>query len=325
MATYIVRRILLMIPTLLGAVTLIFLLMRLLPGDVALYILGSGESSEVNKQALEQIRQDLGLDQPLIVQYGRWLWGAVRLDFGNSYWTRQPVTEELKRRYPITANLAVMSLLLGTLIAIPVGVLSAVRQDTLADYAARVFVIAGLSLPNFWLAILVILGLVHYFQWLPPLNYAPFWVDPWLNFKQLVFPALVTGYRLSAIGARMTRSSILEVLRDDYVRTARAKGLRELRNRAQARAQKRPAAGDHDYRPRITHPVWRARGDRDGVHHPGHRQVSGGCHHPPGLSLHSSRGLYVFRLCGDGEFAGGYRLWVLRSTYPVRMKRAREA
>ena len=97
---------------------------------------GLGESSEVNKQALEQIRQDLGLDQPLIVQYGRWLWGAVQLDFGNSYWTRQPVTEELKRRYPITANLAVMSLLLGTLIAIPVGVLSAVRQDTLADYAA---------------------------------------------------------------------------------------------------------------------------------------------------------------------------------------------
>jgi peptide/nickel transport system permease protein len=228
MATYIIRRILLMIPTLLGAVTLIFLLMRLLPGDVALYILGSGESSEVNKQALEQIRQDLGLDQPLIVQYGRWLWGAVQLDFGNSYWTRQPVTEELKRRYPITANLALMSLLLGTLIAIPVGVLSAVRQDTLADYAARMFVIAGLSLPNFWLAILIILGLVYYFQWLPPLNYAPFWVDPWLNLKQLVFPALVTGYRLSAIGARMTRSSVLEVLRDDYVRTARSKGLREL-------------------------------------------------------------------------------------------------
>ena len=227
MPTYIVRRILLMIPTLLGAVTLIFLLMRLLPGDVAIYILGSGESSEVNKQALEQIRQDLGLDQPLIVQYGLWLWGAVRLDFGSSYWTRQPVIEELKRRYPITANLAVMSLLLGTIIAIPVGVLSAVRQDTLADYAARVFVISGLSLPNFWLAILIILGLVHYFQWLPPLNYAPFWVDPWLNLKQLVFPALVTGYRLSAIGARMTRSSILEVLRDDYVRTARAKGLRE--------------------------------------------------------------------------------------------------
>jgi len=227
MTTYIVRRILLMIPTLLGAVTLIFLLMRLLPGDVALYILGSGESSDINKQALQQIRQDLGLDQPLIVQYGRWLWGAVRLDFGNSYWTRQPVIEELKRRYPITANLAVMSLLLGTLIAIPVGVISAVRQDTLADYAARVFVISGLSLPNFFLAILIILGLVHYFNWLPPLNYEPFWVDPWLNFKQLVFPALITGYRLSAIGARMTRSSILEVLRDDYVRTARAKGLRE--------------------------------------------------------------------------------------------------
>jgi peptide/nickel transport system permease protein len=228
MATYIVRRILLMIPTLLGAVTLIFLLMRLLPGDVALYILGSGESSEVNKEALQQIREDLGLDRPLIVQYGLWLWGAVRLDFGTSYWTRQPVIEELKRRYPITANLAVMSLILGTLIAIPVGVLSAVRQDTLADYTARVFVISGLSLPNFWFAILIILGLVHYFKWLPPLDYAPFWADPWQNFKQLVFPAVATGYRLSAIGARMTRSSILEVLRDDYVRTARAKGLQEF-------------------------------------------------------------------------------------------------
>ena len=227
MATYIVRRILLMIPTLLGAVTLIFVLMRLLPGDVALYILGSGESSEVNKQALQQIREDLGLDKPLIVQYGQWLWGVVRLDFGNSYWTRQPVIEELKRRYPITANLAVMSLLVGTLIAIPIGVLSAVRQDTLTDYAARIFVISGLSLPNFWLAILIILALVHYFRWLPPLDYAPFWVDPWQNLKQLAFPALATGYRLSAIGARMTRSSILEVLRDDYVRTARAKGLQE--------------------------------------------------------------------------------------------------
>jgi len=227
MATYIVRRILLMIPTLLGAVTLIFLLMRLLPGDVALYILGSGESSDVNKQALQQIREDLGLDQPLIVQYGQWLWGVVRLDFGNSYWTRKPVIEELKRRYPITINLAVMSLLVGTLIAIPVGVLSAVRQDSLADYAARIFVISGLSLPNFWLAILIILALVHFFRWLPPLVYAPFWVDPWLNLKQLAFPALATGYRLSAIGARMTRSSILEVLRDDYVRTARAKGLQE--------------------------------------------------------------------------------------------------
>jgi peptide/nickel transport system permease protein len=216
-----------MFPTLLGAVTLIFLLMRLLPGDVALYMLGSAESSEVNVAALQQIRQELGLDKPLIAQYGSWLWDAARLDFGNSYWTRQPVVEELKRRYPITANLAVLSLALGTLIAIPIGVLSAVRQDTLVDYAARVFVIAGLSLPNFWLSILLILGLVHFFSWLPPLDYAPFWVDPWLNLKQLIFPALITGYRLSAVGARMTRSSLLEVLRDDFVRTARAKGLRE--------------------------------------------------------------------------------------------------
>lgn len=227
MSIYIVRRLFLMIPTLLGAVTLIFLLMRLLPGDVALYILGSGESSDINKQALQQIRQELGLDQPFLVQYGTWMWGAVRLDFGKSYWTRQPVIDELKSRYPLTLNLALMSVLIGTLIAVPLGVLSAIRQDSLLDYAARLFVIAGLSIPNFWLAILVILGLVHYFQWLPPLNYTPFWSDPWVNVQQLIFPALITGYRLSAIGARMTRSSLLEVLRDDYVRTARAKGLQE--------------------------------------------------------------------------------------------------
>jgi peptide/nickel transport system permease protein len=227
MRTYILRRILLMIPTLLGAVTLIFLIMRLLPGDVALYILGSDESSEMNREALQRIRSELGLDQPLIVQYGEWVWKALRFDFGNSYWTRQPVIEELGRRYPMTATLALFSLILGTLIAIPIGVLSAVRQDTIVDYAARIFSIAGLSIPSFWLAILIILGLVHYFKWLPPLDYAPFWVDPWLNFKQLAFPALVTGYRLSAIGARMTRSSILEVLREDYVRTARAKGVKE--------------------------------------------------------------------------------------------------
>jgi peptide/nickel transport system permease protein len=227
MRTYILRRILLMIPTLLGAVTLIFLIMRLLPGDVALYILGSDESSEMNREALQRIRSELGLDQPLIVQYGEWVWKALRFDFGNSYWTRQPVIEELGRRYPMTASLAFFSLFLGTLIAIPIGVLSAVRQDTMVDYAARIFSIAGLSIPSFWLAILIILGLVHYFKWLPPLDYAPFWVDPWLNFKQLAFPALVTGYRLSAIGARMTRSSILEVLREDYVRTARAKGVKE--------------------------------------------------------------------------------------------------
>jgi peptide/nickel transport system permease protein len=217
-----------MIPTLLGAVTLIFVLMRLLPGDVALYILGSDEAGEVDQESLERIRQELGLDKPLIVQYGQWLWDAVRLDFGDSYWTRQPVMEELKRRYPITGSLAFLSLLLSTSIAIPVGLLSAVRQDTAVDYGARVFVIMGLSLPSFWLAILIILTLVHYFRWLPPLDYAPFWVDPWLNAKQLIFPALCTGYRLSAIGARMTRSSVLEVLRDDYVRTARAKGLREV-------------------------------------------------------------------------------------------------
>jgi len=227
MSTYILRRILLMVPTLLGSVTLIFVIMRMLPGDVALYILGAEETATVNREALAHIRRDLGLDHSLPVQYVQWLWGVVRLDLGTSYWTKQPVIDELAQRYPMTANLAVLSLVLSILIAVPIGVLSAIKQDSVVDYAARIFVIAGLSLPNFWLAILVILGLVHYFKWLPPLDYAPFWVDPWLNVKQLMFPALITGYRLAAISARMTRSALLEVLRDDFVRTARAKGLRE--------------------------------------------------------------------------------------------------
>src|SRR5262245_24073642 len=227
MSTYILRRILLMIPTLLGSVTLIFIIMRMLPGDVALYILGAEETATVNREALATIRRDLGLDHSLPVQYVQWLWGVVRLDLGTSYWTKQPVIDELAQRYPMTANLAVLSLVLSILIAVPIGVLSAIKQDSVVDYAARIFVIGGLSLPNFWLAILVILGLVHYFKWLPPLDYAPFWVDPWLNIKQLAFPALITGYRLAAISARMTRSALLEVLRDDFVRTARAKGLRE--------------------------------------------------------------------------------------------------
>ena len=227
MSTYILRRILLMVPTLLGSVTLIFVIMRMLPGDVAVYILGSEETATVNREALAHIRRDLGLDHSLPVQYVQWLWGVVRFDLGTSYWTKQPVIHELAQRYPMTATLAILSLVLSILIAVPIGVLSALKQDGVVDYAARIFVIAGLSLPNFWLAILVILGLVHYFKWLPPLDYAPFWVDPWLNVKQLVFPALVTGYRLAAISARMTRSALLEVLRDDFVRTARAKGLRE--------------------------------------------------------------------------------------------------
>ena len=215
---------------------------------VALYILGSDESSEMNREALQRIRGELGLDQPLIVQYGEWIWKALRFDFGNSYWTRQPVIEELGRRYPMTANLAFLSLILGTLIAIPIGVLSAVRQDTMVDYAARIFSIAGLSIPSFWLAILVILGLVHYFNWLPPLDYAPFWVDPWLNFQATGLPC--SGDGLSPVCYRSAHDAIEHPggLARRLCTHGPHQGGAGTRRGAQARTQERLAPCDHHYR-----------------------------------------------------------------------------
>ena len=228
MQQYILRRLLLAIPTFIGAVTLVFLVMRILPGDIASVILAGQEIGiDVNPEQLEALREQLGLNDPLIVQYFTWFWDAIRLDFGVSQWYLTPVLDEFKLRYPLTLSILVLALVTSLIIAIPAGIISAVKQDTWIDYALRIFTLAGLSIPSFFVSILIILFLLRFFNWIPPLDYAPIWEDPWLNFKRLIFPSLAIGYRLSAIGARMTRSSMLEVMREDYVRTARAKGLRE--------------------------------------------------------------------------------------------------
>ncbi|MBI4234529.1 MAG: ABC transporter permease [Chloroflexi bacterium] len=227
MRQYILRRLILAIPTFFGAVTLVFLVMRVLPGDVVAAVLGTQMEQESSHVMIEQLREKLGLKDPIYVQYGRWLWGAVRFDFGKSIYTGEVITSELKRRYPITINLMVMSLVIAFAVGIPFGIISALKQDTWIDYALRIMTIGGLSIPNFFIGILIILALVIWFRWLPPIDYAPFWKDPLLNLKQLILPALVTGFRLSALGTRMTRSSMLEVMREDYIRTARAKGLRD--------------------------------------------------------------------------------------------------
>ena len=226
MRTYLLKRLLLMVPTLLGAASLVFVIMRVIPGDVALLVLG-GDGGQIDQKQLAAVRQQLGLDQPLIVQFGTWLWGVLRFDFGNSLWTGQPVVHELLIRLPLSLELALFATMVSVIIAIPLGMLAAVRQDTWVDYFVRVISIGGLAIPGFWVGILCILGLVILFGWGPPLEFTPPWVDPWANFQMMVWPVVTVGYRFSAVTTRMTRSTVLEVLREDYIRTAWAKGLRE--------------------------------------------------------------------------------------------------
>lgn len=225
MTRYIVKRFLLMIPTLLGVAVLVFVLLRVLPGDVVEMRFASGQNQFVDQKMLDMERAKLGLDKSIPQQFVAYLTGLLRLDLGRSMWTGSPITEELKLRFALSLQVALMATLVATVLAIPLGILAALRQDTWIDYAVRVFSIAGLAMPSFWLGIVLILGLLVVFKWLPPMVYTPFWVDPWQNLAQLVWPALAVGYRYSAVATRMTRSAMLEVLREDYIRTARAKGL----------------------------------------------------------------------------------------------------
>jgi len=225
MLHYIVKRLLLMIPTLFGVAILIFLLLRVVPGDVveARYLTQGSQFQSQDLMNLE--RKKLGLDQPLWKQFTSWMGGVLRLDFGVSMWTGSPITEEIKLRFALSLQLAIMATVVATLLAIPLGILAAIKQDSWVDYAVRVFSIAGLAMPSFWLGIVMILVMLIFFKWLPPMVYTPFWVNPWDNLAQLIWPALAVGYRYSAVATRMMRSAMLEVLREDYIRTARAKGL----------------------------------------------------------------------------------------------------
>jgi peptide/nickel transport system permease protein len=226
MGPYILKRLLLMIPTLLGVAALIFLLLRVLPGDIVeLKYAGSGAYAP--KEAIARERAQLGLDQPVWKQFVDWIWGISRFDFGTSMWTGQPITHEIAIRLELSIELALMATFIAVLLSVPLGTIAAVKQDTWVDYLVRIFSIAGLAIPSFWLGIVIILCFIIYFHWLPPLTFTSFWTDPKANLMQLIWPALAVGYRYSAVATRMTRSTVLEVLREDYIRTARAKGLWE--------------------------------------------------------------------------------------------------
>ena len=232
MHQYIVKRVLMMIPTLFGAAVLVFFLMRAIPGDVCeLRLAGTGATFDPH--ALRLCQLELGLDKPLVGQFFSWVGGFFVGDFGNSMWTNQPIVDEIGLRFQVSLQIALMATFVSILISIPLGIISAVKRNTWIDYCVRAFSIAGIAMPSFWLGILIILGLLIGSQamygepWMPPISYVPIWVNPSENLAMLIWPALATGYRYSAVATRMTRSTMLEVLREDYVRTARAKGLVE--------------------------------------------------------------------------------------------------
>jgi peptide/nickel transport system permease protein len=223
MYKYALRRLMLAVPVLLLSSLIVFGLMRVMPGDALTLLMG--ESGNVSERDLAKVRKQLRLDLPYHEQYALWLWQMVSLTPGDSLFTGEPITTSLKKAVPVTIELAALAMILGIVIAVPIGVISATRQDTTADYAGRVVAVSGLSIPDFWLGTLVITFAALWFHWIPPVGYTSLWVDPWRNLQQFLLPAAVLGFRLAAATMRMTRSTVLEVLREDYVRTAWAKGL----------------------------------------------------------------------------------------------------
>ncbi|MEE2954653.1 MAG: ABC transporter permease [Pseudomonadota bacterium] len=233
MRKYILKRIILIIPTVLGVGVLVFFLMRVIPGDTCLFK-WVDFGTDLDPALLEICRNETGLNDPIYIQFFDFVIGVLTLNFGISMWTGQPITEEISLRFGLSLQVAIMATTLSILIGIPMGIISAVKQDTWIDYLVRSLSIGGVAIPSFWLGILIILGLLIFSQawigepWMPPILYVSPFVDPMANLSQLIWPVIATGYRYASVVARMTRSAFLEILREDYIRTARAKGLKEI-------------------------------------------------------------------------------------------------
>ena len=226
MLRYTIHRVLLTIPTLLGVAMLVFFMLRIVPGDVVEIKL-RGDGGAVSQATIEAERERMGLNKPPLVAFKDWMIGVATLDFGKSMWTERPVMEEIALRFELSFQVAIMATIIAILIAVPLGTLAALYRDTWVDYLVRIVTIGGLSIPSFWFGMLIMLGLLSLFNWLPPITFTPIYKDPLANLSQLIWPALAVGYRYCAVVARMIRSSLLEVLNEDYIRTARAKGVYE--------------------------------------------------------------------------------------------------
>lgn len=225
MHRYIIRRLLLNIPVLFGVTLLVFSLIRILPGDVVTSMVA--ESGNVSQADMDKLRERLGLDRPFHEQYLHWVAGIFRGDFGESLRSGIPVSERLFNALPISFELGILAISLALVIAIPAGIISALYRNSPIDYGSRLFSIMGLSMPSFWIGTLVVVLPAIWWGYLPPLTFIPFFDNPVENIKMMLLPALVLGFSASAVTARMVRSMMLEVLREDYIRTAWAKGLRQ--------------------------------------------------------------------------------------------------
>lgn len=229
MQHYIRRRIVSMVPTLIGATLLVFLVMRVVPGDIIFALLADeeGGAAQLSEERISKVKKELGIDRALPIQYLTWLAGIPQGDLGLSMWNRAPVSEEIMSRFPISAQLGIQAAIMGFLFGVPLGIASALKRGTWIDAIARFVSIFFLAVPNFWLGLMIIMFTTRQFNWMPPLGHNLLWEHPKDNLVQLFFPSLVVATSLMAIVSRMTRSTMLEVLREDYVRTARAKGLAE--------------------------------------------------------------------------------------------------
>ena len=229
MTGYLFQRLALFVPTLILVSFLVFAIMRFLPGDPAIALLSQGGAGSFTEEDVQRMRERLGTDKQFHVQYWEFIKGLATWDLGESFeFTGVPVTEMLETRFPLSVELALLALILSYVIAVPLGVVSAVKQDSWIDGVSRIFTVGGIALPPFVVGLLTIFILARFLEWLPPLGYAQLWTDPLTNLQQLIFPALVLGYFNMAFATRVTRSAMLEVLREDYIRTARSKGLHEL-------------------------------------------------------------------------------------------------
>jgi len=228
MRAYITRRLLLIIPTIFLASLIVFFIIRLIPGDIIDLMLAQHDVSASMEQDKAMIEKALGLDVPIHIQYGRWM-GRIILhgDLGKSLWSNTPVVDDIIAKVPVTFELGLIALIIALLIAFPIGIYSAIRQDTFGDYIGRSFAILCVAVPGFWLGTMVIIYGAIWFGWSPPIQLIPFVKNPVENLKQFVVPAIVLGMALSGVTMRMTRTMMLEVLRQDYIRTAWSKGLRE--------------------------------------------------------------------------------------------------
>ena len=228
MRKYVLRRLASSVPTIIGITVVIFAAMRVLPGDPVAMIASEGQGTYVLRgEELARARATLGLDKPYHLQYFDWMGDVLRGDLGRSFWRGEPIRDLILRRGPITAQIALMAVALSWIIGIPVGIASAVWRRSAGDHVTRVVVTVFMAVPSFWVGLVIVLVGVLAFTWRPPLTIVYFWDDPWRNLQMTLGPAVAMGAGLGAVMARITRSSVLEALEEDYVRTARAKGLGE--------------------------------------------------------------------------------------------------